>query len=403
MTGGKDTILVAGAGIAGLTAALAFAAKGFDVRVFERAGTLEEFGAGLQISPNASRLLARLDVLDDLEQTACRPATIRLVSGQTGDLHAEMPLGAQAEQRWGAPYLVAHRADLHASLLHKAEKEPRIAIVTGTTVKSARDFEGGVSVELGGETDIQTEFQHGRLLVGADGVWSALREQVRPRSASQFTGYVAWRTLIDFSEAHRLPECGDADTVSAFLDPKFHLVAYPVKSGRLLNLVAVVKGSSLAERWVIDANISQLHDALAHSRLGVLNDIGADWTAWPLHEVDPAGTWHNGGNLVLIGDAAHAMTPFAAQGAAMAIEDAYVLADCVARQPGQLGDALNKYDLLRKPRVRRVVKRGSFNRFTWHASGPVALVRNLVLRTRSGSGLMDDFDWLYGFDATTPD
>lgn len=403
MTGDRDAILVAGAGIAGLTAALSFAAKGFDVHVFERAAALEEFGAGLQISPNASRILARLGVLNDLEKTACKPETIHLVNGQTGNLHAEMPLGAQAEQRWGAPYLVAHRADLHASLLHKAQKEPRINIATGITVKSAREFDGGVSVGLGssGENETQTEFQHGRLLIGADGVWSALRENVRSQSASQFTGYVAWRTLVDFSKAQSVPGCGSADTVTAFLNPRFHLVAYPVKSGRLLNLVAVVKGSSLAERWVIDANISQLHDALAQSKLGVLPDIGADWTAWPLHEVDPTRAWHNGSNLVLIGDAAHAMTPFAAQGAAMAIEDAYVLADCVASRPDRLDTALNSFDTLRKSRVRRVMKRGSFNRFTWHASGPVAVVRNLVLKARSGSGLMRDFDWLYGYDATT--
>lgn len=395
------TVLIAGAGIAGLTAALALAAKGFRVRLFERAEALEEFGAGLQVSPNASRILADLGVLDRLMPTAGRPQALRILDAATGKLRTEMPLGEAAARRWGAPYLVAHRADLQAALLAAVGDQQAIEITKGAMATDIRKTGDGVTLSVFGRDG--TAVHEGLLLIAADGVWSSLRKKVRSRPDSRFTGHVAWRALVSPQEAAALPGQTGSEAVTAFLHPSFHLVAYPVRAGRMINLVAVIADSALAERWVVEADFSNLREALAASALPPLVDLPSRWTAWPLHEVDHQGPWSGvGGRVVLIGDAAHAMTPFSAQGAAMAIEDAAMLADSLAGGPDNPGDALTRFESERKPRIARVARRGAFNRFTWHASGPVALVRNAVLAARSGPSLMRDFDWLYGFDAGRP-
>lgn len=398
MAQSRQTVLIVGAGIAGLTAALAFAAKGYFVRIFERAEYLEEFGAGLQISPNASRILDRLGVLEPLCAVASRPDAIRLVDASTGRQRARMPLGASAENRWGAPYLVVHRADLQATLLAAAKQNPDIDIVTGAEVTEAHESAGGIAVST--EHDGTISVRDCGLLIAADGVWSSLRAMVRHQHKSRYSGYTAWRALTGSTQVDEIINDHENDVVTAYLSPKFHLVAYPVKGGQLVNLVTVISGTGLAERWAIDADVSGLRRALSNSRLERLAASAIDWTAWPIHEVDPRETWSDGKRMVLIGDAAHAMTPFGAQGAAMAIEDAFVLAECVDAPNADMGAALARFEALRKPRIERVARRSAFNRFTWHASGPVAFARNLALQVRSGDNLMRDFDWLYGFDPT---
>ncbi len=388
-------ILIAGAGIAGLSSALAFADRGYRVSVFERAERLEEFGAGLQVSPNAARILKRLGVLDRLMPAACQPKSICLIDAQSGRELTRVPLGDDAEARWGAPYLVAHRADLQKALVASASGHDEIEIVTGATVRDAHGQDKSITIDKGGSAFRRS----GELLIAADGVWSALRAKVQRDPQSRFTGYIAWRALVEPRQAEAIAGGTAADQVTAFLAPEFHLVAYPVMGGKMVNLIAVTPGTGLAERWIIDADASRLRAALDQSCAAELAKREIEWTAWPLHEVDPTGQWSDGEFIVLVGDAAHAMTPFGAQGAAMAIEDAFVLAGCVAMSP-DMGSALRTYEAARRPRIQRVVRRGAFNRFTWHASGPVALVRNLVLRARPKAGLMRDFDWLYGYDAT---
>ncbi len=394
----NGTILIAGGGIAGLSAALAFSAKGIPSRVLERAKQMAEFGAGLQISPNASRILRDLNVLDELAAIAFKPEAVHIVDAVSGRQIAAVPLGDAAEARWGAPYLVAHRSDLHSALLATAKTRANIDIAAGSTVVDGQASDNGVNAEV--ESDSGPSSQAGRLLVAADGVWSSLRAGIRSQPQSRFTGHVAWRALLDPEDAK--PLFADDEgfrCVIVFVNPAFHLIAYPITSGRQINLVAVVPGAGLAERWAIEADVSQLHQALDDSKLAFLSRLPIDWTAWPLHEVDPKGRWSAGSRTVLIGDAAHAMTPFLAQGAAMAIEDGYMLANCVAGAQDGLDNALITFERARKLRVSRVVKRGAFTRFAWHASGPVALVRNILLAARSGPGLMREFDWLYGFDA----
>ncbi|MCC5777937.1 FAD-dependent monooxygenase [Nitratireductor sp. B36] len=397
--------IVVGAGIAGLTTALAMAQHGLPVRIYERAPELTEVGAGLQLSPNATRLLARLDVLDALGEHAVRPQAVALMQARSLSLLASMPLGDVGEARWNAPYLVTHRADLQSALLERARSEALIEVVTGAFVeKSELSKDGGARLHIRRNETIEDICTP--LLIAADGVWSHSRRLIRSSVRSRFTGYIAWRTTLPMTAAKTaLGDALAADRVTAFLDPAFHLVAYPISNGRAINLVAILPGEVPLDAWAQDADDAPLKKVLtrANPSLGRLAGAeGARWTVWPVHAVTPADAWTSPQGLALVGDAAHAVPPFAAQGAAMAIEDAVVLARLLARTPGAPAPALAAYEAARKPRVVRVARRGAFNRFTWHARGPVAFARNLVLRRRSEEALMADFDWLYGFDADAP-
>jgi salicylate hydroxylase len=394
-----EGIAIAGAGIAGLTAALAFAQQGFPVTIFEKAPKLEEAGAGLQLSPNATRLLQRLGAIESLGAAAIRPRALTLRKAEGLRPIARLPLGEEAERRWRAPYLVAHRADLQKALLEKVADHGGIELVTGLGIDGFTFEENAVRPAAAGRTTSAY-----RLLVGADGVWSSLRGRLSRHGRELFSGYVAWRALVDDAQlkSSGLSAAFDRAEVTALLDPFFHLVAYPVRGGRAVNLVVVTRGRELAQRWANAVAADGLADAMewAHPALAQLARTAA-WRAWPIYTA-PDGPWTHPGGIALIGDAAHAMTPFAAQGAAMAIEDAVTLATLVGKPLAEIGEALSDYEKLRQARVRRVIGRGAFNRFVWHARGPVALGRDIVLRLRPGKSLMRDFDWLYGYDAETP-
>jgi salicylate hydroxylase len=387
-------IIVAGGGIAGLTAALAFAAQGFPVRLFERSPAPQEAGAGLQLSPNATHILDRLGVLDRLRPVSSRPEAVVLRRAKDLREIARVPLGDAADERWKSPYLVLHRADLHAALLAAVARQPEIEVQNGATVRDVAFHPMGVTVSV----DVAGRIREvgGMLLVGADGVWSGLRRLAGP-TANDFSGRIAWRATVrgDGIADDLIPR----DQVTAFLSAKAHLIAYPIRGGDAVNLAAFTKGASPGDTWSNGREPQGLLDGLAGSdeRLLRLVQDAAPWTVWPIHTVDPRAPWINAKGAVLIGDAAHAMTPFAAQGAASAIEDAYVLAQNVAAQPGALAIALRRYEAARRARVVAVARRGRLNEFAWHASGPVALARNLFLTARGPRRLAADMDWLYGW------
>lgn len=395
-------IIIAGAGVAGLTAALAFAAQGFDIEIFERSPKLEEVGAGLQLSPNATRILDRLGVLPMLLPNAVQPDAVILRDARTLSELARVPLGRVAQSRWRAPYLVAHRADLQNALLAAVSRCPAIRLFTGATVRNVHRGDQGVTAGI--ETADGIIQATGMLLVGADGVWSAVRRIASAPDRSRFTGELAWRTIIrrDSIEGQNLADLDAATAVTAFLHPGFHLVVYPVRGGDAFNLVAFTPGRQIAEDWSSQADITQLRRAMRDisPALGALANGGLSWTAWPIHSVDPHARWVAPG-MALIGDAAHAMTPFAAQGAAMAIEDADTLAACVAAAPGNLPAALHAWETSRRPRIAKVARRGALNHFAWQARGPVAFARNLVLKALPSDKLASDLDWLYGWEHTS--
>ncbi len=398
MTGADAApFLVAGGGIAGLTVALALAARGLPVHVFERTPEFREIGAGLQLSPNATRLLDRLGVLDDLRPVSVTPEAVVLRDASTLRELARVPLGDFAARRWRAPYLVVHRAGLQNALLTAATRQHGIQISTNCDLHHFSIDQHGIDAEVDRASGI--EQVSGRMVIGADGVWSALRAKFGGGQAARFAGYVAWRRTFKASDPIVLDLFREL-VVSAFLHPGFHLIAYPIRAGSELNVVAFTPAEDNgAQDWSIAARFDDLKQAL--SAAGPLKALANDehtWTAWPVHTVDRLPSWASGGRLALIGDAAHAMTPFAAQGAAMAIEDAYTLAEYVARAQGDLDTALGAWQAPRRRRIARVAGRGAFNRFVWHAGGPVAWSRDLALRLRSPARLAADLDWLYGWE-----
>lgn len=393
-------IIVAGAGIAGLTAAIAFAARGFSVTVFERAAELAEIGAGLQLSPNASRILDSLGVLPHLSARAVQPQSV--VLRRASDLReiARIPLDEWGKVRWRAPYLTAHRADLQTALLTRAGELPQVRIVTAATLESVAFGAGGpiATVTAAGHT----EGVEADLLVGADGVWSTTRRLVAAGAAgSRFSGKIAWRATLAAGHPAigALAPGGRAQIVTALLDGDYHLVAYPMRGGAEVNLAGFTSGADMHQGWSgsKDAGAFRRFLRRADPRLQPLAAEAITWTSYPIYTVDPDRAWLDPRGLVLIGDAAHAMTPFAAQGAAMAIEDAETLARAVSGAIDLRG-ALLHWQAARKERVARVARRGALNHLAWSASGPVAVARDLVLRLRSPESLAADLDWLYGWE-----
>jgi len=397
-------VVIAGAGVAGLTAALAFGERGYPVQLFEQAQRLEAIGAGLQLSPNATHILRQLGVLDRLLAAAVRPEAVVLKDAATLRELGRVPLGQAAEQRWGAPYLVAHRADLQSALTARVAENPNIHLVTGARISGVATGDHCVTATL--ETDGKTVQSQGFLLVAADGVWSTVRAVVdrtkgTASSRSRFSGELAWRTTVaaDSAAGQAFAAVGATDCVTTFLHPGFHMVAYPVSKGDAFNLVAFTRGERIAEGWSGQADPGILASAMRGTAAGLarLVEMAGPWLTWPLHTVDQKQPWTMPAGIALIGDAAHAMTPFAAQGAAMAIEDAATLAASLAAFPTDPARALVVWEDLRRRRITKVARRGGLNRLAWHAAGPVAIARNLFLKTRSADRLAADLDWLYGW------
>ncbi|WFS02237.1 FAD-dependent monooxygenase [Rhizobium tumorigenes] len=380
------TVAIIGAGIAGLTTGLSLARHGIESDIFERSETLTEVGAGLQISPNASRILDELGLLDELADLWLEPEAIRLVSGRSLRQMAAVPSGGFARVRWGAPYGALHRATLQGVLLRAVQANPLCRLHFGAGFDaSAPDalWPGGRKPEL---------------IVGADGVWSKVRSSVAGSGNPKFSGNIAWRFMVPEAEA---PASLDRTSVTAYLGPAAHLVCYPLKEASAFNFVAICAGGGVGNNWSAAASPAQRtllrqHFAGWNSDLSDLLDRQEDPTVWPLYEVG-AGRWHNDRDTVLIGDAAHAMMPFAAQGAAMAIEDAFELAGTVSRQP--LAEALVAFEARREPRIARLRKRAAFNRFAYHARGPIRLGRDLVLSLRPPQTLAADLDWIFDYRA----
>lgn len=374
---------IVGAGIAGLTAALALARKGIAAHILEQAPALEEVGAGLQLSPNASRILADIGLLDTLGARWCEPDHVLLASGSSLSPLASVPAGAAARRRWGAPYGVLPRAALQAVLLDAVGRQPLCTLTTGRRIETAEEARTAAPADV---------------LIAADGVWSRLRQAVPGALPAGYSGTVAWRFLVPYRMA---PPFLNPRTVTAFLGPRAHLVAYPLAEMQAFNIVAIHDlAQAPPQGWSRTADMSarkKLVDAFAgwHADIRRLLDAAQNPLMWPLFACLD-GAWTDGRNTVLIGDAAHAMTPFAAQGAAMAIEDAAFLANRLAEAP-DLGQALRQFETTRRERVAKVRSRGAFNRFAYHARGPLALGRNLVLSLRSPQNLAADFDWLYGY------
>lgn len=394
-------ILIAGGGIAGQAAALALARAGCSAQVLERAPALAEIGAGVQLGPNTTRILHAWGLQQALSQVAAEPDFLSVRSAHSGRELGRLPLGQQMQARYGAPYLTIHRADLHQLLHQAAAAQPGVHIQLGQGVQQLAQTSQGVSVQ----TDTRAEYTAPALL-GADGIWGRVRPQILADGPPQPSGHLAYRAML---AQDQLPaEWRHTRHVGLWLGPRLHLVHYPVRGGQWLNVVAIVHGPPPQDlpNWDHAANAEDLARALGpicyplQALLAAAPQASCNahtWRLWPLMARPPV---HSAaqlalGRVALLGDAAHPMHPYLAQGAGMAIEDAATLANLLQGvSAADVPQALARYAQARWQRVAKVQARSRRNGHIFHARAPISWARDAALRLLAPR-LMDQ-PWLYG-------
>ena len=386
-------MIVAGAGIGGLTAALALARSGFRALVLEQSERLEETGAGIQLSPNATRILTGLGLADRLRPHVVVPTAIRVLGGRSGREIVRIPLGDEATQRYGASYWVIHRGDLQAALSEAAAQDLNIVLRLGMSVEDFATHPHGVTVSARGAAGLWTE--HGHALIAADGLWSGARTRIASKAPPRFAGRTAWRALVP--AAQLAPEFREP-LVYLWLGRDAHLVHYPVKGGKLINVVVITADDWSGPGWSEPASRIDLLQRLAlrhwAPQAHAVFRAPDAWLKWALYETEPLASFVHGA-AALLGDAAHAMLPFLAQGAAMAIEDAAVAAQCLARMPDDPAAAWESYCAIRRGRTRKVQRLAARNGRRYHRAGAAAMLRNTAMRLIGGERLLQNYDWLY--------
>ncbi|HEY7619420.1 MAG TPA: FAD-dependent monooxygenase [Solirubrobacteraceae bacterium] len=387
------SVAVVGGGIGGLTAALALLRAGCDVHVYEQASTLGEVGAGIQVSPNASRVLHRLGLAEELAAAGVRPLAWHQRRWDDGRTLLRAPLGDRVEEVFGFPHYQVHRADL-LSMLAGALPAERVHL--GHRLADLVD--GGAAVELRFADDARATFD---VVVGADGIHSTTRGLLFGPQHPRFTGCVAYRGLVP---AERLRDLDLEVTAQVWMGPGRHFVHYFVSGGRFVNFVAVIERDSWTrESWTDRGKVA---DALAgfagwHEQVRAILGAVDETFIWALFDRSPLETW-SAGRVTLLGDACHAMLPFMAQGAAQAIEDGATLAACLADSPGDVDEALRRYERLRIPRASRIQALSTTNKTRFHLpDGPEQQARDAEMAGGSTDWSFRTVAWIYEHDATT--
>lgn len=387
--GNSTPVLIAGGGIGGLAAAHALARKGFPVRLFEQSSEFREVGAGIQLGPNIFRTLRKLGLRDEVLTDAWQPTGMEMRDALTGNLVHRIELGAECEAYFGEPYAVTHRHDIHATFLQACQKNNLISLETRRRVVDFEDRGDGVAVRF--EDGEQTE---GRALVGCDGMWSCVREKIVGDGKPRVSGHIAYRAVLKREE---VPEDLWRPDVVLWAGPRTHLVHYPLRRGELYNLVAVFHSDRYVEGWNTIADKETLWAHFEGQRPEVLCMLERieTWRMWVLCDREPVKHWSKG-RVTLLGDAAHPMLQYLAQGACMATEDAYWLAEKAAATPKDLSAAFRAYEEQRYLRTGRVQIMARVYGEFYHARGVTAELRNQMLSTRSQKDAYEGIAWLYG-------
>ena len=387
--------LIAGGGIGGLTAALCLLHHGHAVTVCERADTLSDIGAGLQLSPNAMKVYAALGLADAIAAKAFRPEAIELRMGETGRHLIRAPLGDTAEARWGAPYLHIHRADLVTVLAEALKARAPAALRLGHAVATCSQTDSAITATLDNGQTLSAD-----VLVGADGIHSNIRAQMLGPDAPRFTGNVAWRATVPVD---RLGPYAPNPVAGAWMGKGKHAVTYLLRGGQLANLVAVVERNDWqSESWTQAGSRQEAMADFAgwHPTITTLIEQADTLYRWALFDRRPLATWVDG-RAALLGDAAHPMLPFMAQGAAMAIEDAWVLAASLTREH-RVGTALIAYQHRRYDRATKVQAASRRNAKTFHQRtrlGRLATYGPMWLAGRMAPAIgLSRQDWVYSHD-----
>ena len=385
-------ILIAGGGIGGLAAALACTQTQWPVQLVERASAFSEVGAGIQMGPNVTRILQGWGLDAALRRFAAFPERLQARSATSGTVLGTLPLGTAMQQRYGAPYASIHRADLHQLLLARLLEADGVELQLNQRAVSFHQDAHGVRLHCAAGLDLQ-----GQALIGADGLWSLVRSQLLRDAPPRVSGHLAYRALVRQQD---LPLHLRSQQVTVWLGPELHVVQYPVRAGECLNVVAIVVGQVDAnlDDWDHAAHAEDLRAALVGCASG-LRELAAaieDWRLWPLCDRPPITGAHQQaqGRVALLGDACHPMRPYLAQGAGMAIEDAWCLQSVLAQADVPMAQRLQSYAAQRWQRNARVQARSIRNGDIFHAQGLMRWGRDAALRV-AGAALMDQ-PWLYG-------
>ena len=386
----RKPVLIAGGGIGGLAAALGLAQKGFEVEVLERTQELGEIGAGIQLGPNAFHAFDYLGVGDAARSLAVYVDKLRLMDALTAEDICAVDLGNAFRTRFGNPYAVVHRGDLHGVFLHACRQHPQIALRTGCAVTGYDQDGASVTARLfSGDTAT------GGLLIGADGLWSRVREQVVGDGPPRVSGHTTYRSVIP---AERMPEDLRWNAATLWAGPRCHIVHYPLSGWKVFNLVVTyhndapepVAGKPVPEEEVL-AGFQHVHP-----KAQAIIRHGTDWKLWVLCDRDPVERWVDG-RVALLGDAAHPMMQYFAQGACMAMEDAVCLSHAMAAQPGDPEAALQAYQRQRVLRTARVqLMSRAIGEHIYHPAGAHAALRNAIMSAKSQDEWRDTLAWLYG-------
>jgi salicylate hydroxylase len=383
-------VLVAGGGIGGLAAALALTRQGFKVKVLEQAPEIGEIGAGIQLGPNAFHAFDALGVGDKARSRAVYTDFMVMHDAIDEYQVGKIPTGEAFIKRFGNPYAVIHRADVHLSLLEGALETGRVEFVTSTRVTSIEQDGQGVTV-----TDQNGQEHRGLALIGADGVKSVVREQFVGDPA-RVTGHVVYRAVV---EREDFPKDLQWNAASIWVGPNCHLVHYPLRGGEQYNVVVTFHSRRQEEWGVTEGSKEEVQSYFQGicAKARQLIDLPKSWKRWATADREPIGKW-SFGKVTLLGDAAHPTTQYLAQGACMALEDAVTLGEALKTHNNDFVQAFNMYQRARVARTARIVLSAREMGRIYHAKGVERLVRNDLWRGRSADRFYDAMEWLYGWN-----